>query len=195
MAMANTEVTDVNLLPKPVSSQRTNNEKMSTVCKNDERHRCSRSKRHQEKGAFILRFTVHKFKRLFHWKYVPFFSPDNSITIFECTDFYERFNQCVKKWWLHPNIVLMLIRDNGRKKKLYLDLVSLALGLCVGCNPVNSPDLCEHRAKAETCYRELLPKEFLVFLVNFYSCDWGAHPRENPRCRSQLGAAHTAGKR
>merc|ERR1719234_1513211 len=31
---------------------------------------------------------------------------------------------------------------------LGLDLVSLALGFCVSCNPVNSPDLCEHRAKA-----------------------------------------------
>ena len=169
----------VNLLPKPVSSQRTNNEKMSTVCKNYERHWCSRSKRYQEKGAFISMFlldlwfsTVHKFKNdftksmflfcswfIYHcilWKIQPM--PQKGMIA---------FNQ-------DPNFVSMLIRVNislsipccalrRQNECWYLDLVSLALGLCVSCNSVNSPDLCEHRAKAVTSYHEPLPTDIVIF--------------------------------
>ena len=42
-----------NLLPTPASSQRTNNEKMWTVCKSYEQHWGSRSKRCWEKETFI----------------------------------------------------------------------------------------------------------------------------------------------
>ena len=40
-------------------------------------------------------------QKIISLKVCSFFRPDNSITIFECTDFYERFNQCLKKGWLH----------------------------------------------------------------------------------------------